>query len=72
LDVEWAMATRFQASDNLKINPKEKGSSLDPSAEPETHFTTKCGFDCTKPLVAKGKNFEKEPFPKVEMKKYLK
>ncbi|MBI5158527.1 UbiD family decarboxylase [Candidatus Micrarchaeota archaeon] len=71
LDVEWAMATRFQADEKLVVKPREKGSSLDPSAEPETHATTKCGFDCTKPLVAKGKNFEKEQFPKIDVKKYL-
>ena len=71
LDVEWAMATRFQADVDLVIKPKEKGSSLDPSADPETHFTTKVGFDLTKPLVAKGKNFEKADFPKVDMKKFL-
>lgn len=71
LDVEWAMATRFQADAKLVVKQKEKGSSLDPSAEPDTHATTKCGFDCTKPLVAKGKNFEKEPFPKIDLKKYL-
>ncbi len=72
LEVEWAMATRFQADKNFIMKPREKGSSLDPSAEAETHFTTKCGFDCTHPLQAKGKGFGKEPFPKVELKKYLK
>lgn len=71
LDIEWAMATRFQADIDFVMKPREKGSSLDPSAEPDTHFTTKCGFDCTHPLVAKGKNFEKEPFPQVELKKFL-
>jgi len=70
--VEWAMATRFQADGDLIIKDKEKGSSLDPSGEPETSFTTKCGFDLTKPLVAKGKNFEKAEFPKADLKKYLK
>ena len=65
------MATRFQADADLVIKPKEKGSSLDPSADPENHFTTKVGFDLTKPLVAKGKNFEKADFPKVDVKKFL-
>lgn len=71
LEVEWAMATRFQADKDFIMKAKEKGSSLDPSAEPETHFTTKCGFDCTAPLTTKGKNYEKEPFPKVDLKNYL-
>jgi len=71
-EMEWAMATRFQADVDLVMKAKEKGSSLDPSAEPETHFTTKCGFDLTRPMVAKGKNFEKETFPKADLGKYLK
>ncbi|MFH1256401.1 MAG: UbiD family decarboxylase, partial [Candidatus Diapherotrites archaeon] len=71
LEVEWAMATRFQADVDLIVKAREKGSSLDPSAEPDTHFTTKCGFDCTKPLVAKGKNFEKAEFPKADLKKFI-
>ncbi|UCH58726.1 MAG: UbiD family decarboxylase, partial [Anaerolineales bacterium] len=36
-EVEWAMATRFQADRGLVIKQKETGSSLDPSAEPGTH-----------------------------------
>jgi len=72
LELEWAMATRFQADIDFVMKAREKGSSLDPSAEPETHFTTKCGLDCTAPLQSKGKNFSKEPFPKVDLKKYLK
>ncbi|MBU1120891.1 MAG: UbiD family decarboxylase [archaeon] len=71
LEVEWAMATRFQAEVDFIMKDNEKGSSLDPSADPETHFTTKCGFDLTKPLVVKGKNFEKAEFPKVNLKKFL-
>ncbi len=69
--VEWAMATRFQADVDFVMKNKEKGSSLDPSADPETSATTKCGFDLTKPLVAKGKNFGKAPFPTVDLKKIL-
>ncbi len=71
LEVEWAMATRFQADTDLVVKEKAKGSSLDPSADPETHATTRCGFDCTKPLKPKGKNFEKADFPKIEVERYL-
>lgn len=71
LEVEWALATRFQADVDLVVRVKDKGSSLDPSADPETNLTTKCGFDCTKPLVVKGKNFEKAVFPKVNMERFL-
>ncbi len=68
---EWAMATRFQADVDLLIKDKEPGSSLDPSAEPGTKMTTKCGFDCTKTLVTKGKSFEKARFPEVDLKEFL-
>jgi 4-hydroxy-3-polyprenylbenzoate decarboxylase len=72
LSVEWAMATRFQGDERMVIKDKEPGSSLDPSAEPGTKMTTKIGFDLTKPLVIKGKNFELVEFPKVDLKKYFK
>ncbi len=68
---EWAMATRFQADEDLLIKDREPGSSLDPSAEPGTKMTTKVGFDCTKPLVTKGKSFDKAKFPVVDVDKYL-
>ncbi|NHI83575.1 MAG: UbiD family decarboxylase [Candidatus Thorarchaeota archaeon] len=68
---EWAMATRFQGDTNMLVKDREPGSSLDPSAEPGTKLTTKIGFDTTKPLVVKGKNFERVDFPKVEIDDYL-
>ncbi len=68
---EWAMATRFQADVDLIMKDREPGSSLDPSAEPGTKLTTKCGFDCTKVIDAKGKGFAKAKFPEVDLKKYL-
>lgn len=72
LQVEWAMATRFQGDVDLVMKDKEPGSSLDPSAEPGTKMTTKMGFDLTKPLkVSKGKNFERARFPEVDLKKFL-
>jgi UbiD family decarboxylase len=67
---EWAMATRFQADVDLLIKDKEPGSSLDPSAEPGTKMTTKCGFDCTKVMDTKGKSFDKAKFPRVDLKKF--
>ncbi len=68
---EWAMATRFQADVDLLIKDREAGSSLDPSAEPDTKLTTKCGFDCTKTLDTKGKSFAKAKFPEVDLKKFM-
>lgn len=69
--VEWAMATRFQGDTNMIVKPREQGSSLDPSAESGTHFTTKIGFDLTKPLIAKGKTFDRALFPEVDLKRFL-
>ncbi|MFC1922471.1 UbiD family decarboxylase [Chloroflexota bacterium] len=71
LQVEWAMATRFQGDEDLVIRQKERGSSLDPSAELETHLTTKIGFDLTKPLGMQGKHYEKVAYPKVELEKFI-
>ncbi len=71
LDVEWSMATRFQAERDLVDIGKEPGSSLDPSAEPGTKITNKIGFDLTAPLVTKGKSFARAEFPKVDLKKYI-
>lgn len=47
--VEYAIATRFQASKNLILR-KDKGSSLDPSANQVTRETTKVGVDATIPF----------------------
>jgi 2,5-furandicarboxylate decarboxylase 1 len=70
LAVEWALATRFQGDEDLVVLPRAPGSSLDPSSEPGTYNTCRVGFDLTKPLEAKGKKFEKTPFPKVDASKF--
>lgn len=69
-EVEWAFATRFQGDRGLVVKVGEVGSSLDPSADPETRKTTKVGFDATKPLQAKGKKFEKARFPQIDWRKF--
>ncbi|MFX1512537.1 MAG: UbiD family decarboxylase [Promethearchaeota archaeon] len=71
LDVEWAMATRFQFERGIVDMGKEPGSSLDPSAEPGTKITNKIGFDFTAPLIVKGKSFGRAEFPKVDLKEYI-
>jgi UbiD family decarboxylase len=71
LDVEWALATRFQGDRDLVVKPPEPGSSLDPSAEPGSHLTTKMGFDLTRPLNTQGKSFEKAPFPEVDLAQFF-
>lgn len=70
-DVEWAFATRFQGDSDMVVK-KERGSSLDPSAEVDTHITTKIGFDLTKPLIARGKNFNRISYPEVNLHRYIK
>ncbi|MGB3701426.1 MAG: UbiD family decarboxylase [Anaerolineales bacterium] len=71
LEVEWAMATRFQGDKDLVVKEKERGSSLDPSAELGTHLTTKVGFDLTKPIGEAGKPFEKVDYPQVDLEKFV-
>jgi UbiD family decarboxylase len=70
LEVEWAMATRFQADKNLYIFTKQKGSSLDASADQITRETAKAGFDLTMRLDKVAKMTRTE-FPKYDIKKYL-
>ena len=69
--VEWAIATRLQADKGVVILSGQKGSSLDPSADPHTYATSKMGIDATRPLVAHGKNFEKAEWMKVKKEDYL-
>ncbi len=70
LEVEWAMATRFQADKQLYLFPKQKGSSLDASADQITRETCKAGFDLTMRLEKVAKMTRTE-FPKYDVKKYL-
>ena len=72
LSVEWAMATRFQADRDLVMLDRERGSSLDPSAEPGTYETCKVGFDLTAPLESNGKIFKKVSFPNVNRSDFIK
>ena len=70
--VEWAMATRFKGNKNLIVKTGVKGSSLDPSSNPETRETVKVGFDCTIPLDREKADFMKpKPGMKVKLEDYL-
>ena len=71
LEVEWAMATRFQGDRDLVVRPRAPGSSLDPSADAGTHITARLGFDLTAPLEAAGKSFTRAAFPPVDLKKFV-
>jgi UbiD family decarboxylase len=72
LEVEWAMATRFQGDRDLVIRKRAPGSSLDPSADSGTHLTTRLGFDLTAPIETARKSFRKADFPVVDVKKFVK
>lgn len=72
VDVEWAMATRFQGDKDILVIGRQPGSSLDPSADARTRLTMKMGFDLTKPVrPMNGKNFEKVKFPKINKEDYI-
>jgi UbiD family decarboxylase len=56
-DVEWAIATRFQADRGLVVLHDVRGSSIDPSAR--DGFTSKMGIDATRPLGVDPTMFDK-------------
>jgi UbiD family decarboxylase len=70
MDVEWAIATRFQADRDLIVKEEQKGSSLDPNADPHSYKTAKMGLDATMPL-ARAKDFERALWKKVDTDEYL-
>jgi UbiD family decarboxylase len=73
-DVEWAIATRFQADKDAIILPNQRGSSLDPSGdltEGKKATTCKMGLDATIPIKHTGKGFKREEYSKVKIKKFL-
>jgi len=57
-EVEWALATRFQADKGLIILQNQRGSSLDPSTF-KTGRTSKMGIDATLPLNLKKSVFKR-------------
>ncbi len=72
--VEWAMATRFQADKDLVIMENRPGSSLDPSGihvPGQKSRTAKAGFDCTIPWGADRSKFEKGRYGDVDLGDYL-
>jgi UbiD family decarboxylase len=69
-EIEWAMATRFQADKNLTMK-RDKGSSLDPSSDMDTQMTCKAGFDLTIPEGGR-KEFRRPGLPmKLNLADYL-
>ena len=73
-DVEWAIATRFQADKDAVILPNQRGSSLDPSgdlSEGKKARTCKMGLDATIPSGKTDKPFAKEKYRKVDLDRFL-
>ncbi len=59
--VEWAVATRFQADRDLLVVAHSQGSKLDPSTE--DGISAKMGLDATKPLAAADEVFRRIKVP---------
>jgi 2,5-furandicarboxylate decarboxylase 1 len=60
-EVEWAVATRFQADRDLVIVPEAQGSKLDPSTR--DGVGAKMGLDATRPLDADPMKFKRIHVP---------
>ncbi len=69
MQVDWAMATRFQADKDLIVVPRLVCSTLDPSV-PESRVTTGLGIDATAPMKDRWR-FEKVEIPGVDKVKYI-
>lgn len=73
-DVEWAIATRFQADKDLMVWRDQPSSSLDPSA---THASgqksrsAKMGLDATIPWDRPRSDFVRVALPKADLSLYL-
>lgn len=71
--VEWAIATRFQADDDLVIKKDQPGSSLDPSGKHEPGkktLTAKVGVDATIPPNVDKSKYEIVRYQKLDVSKY--
>jgi 2,5-furandicarboxylate decarboxylase 1 len=74
MQVEWAVATRFQADRDLMIFEQQPGSSLDPSGihEPgQKSRTAKMGLDCTIPWGGDPAKFQRGQYGPVDLTQYL-
>ncbi|MEM2875822.1 MAG: UbiD family decarboxylase [Candidatus Bathyarchaeia archaeon] len=64
--VEWALATRFQADEDLIIIEGARGSTLDPSSDQDRALTSKLGIDATRPMDKPYENFKAAEAPSTE------
>ncbi|WP_158738075.1 UbiD family decarboxylase [Alteribacillus sp. YIM 98480] len=63
-EIEWAVATRFQADKDMVVVHDSLGSKLDPSTD--QGVGSKVGFDCTVPLNAQPMEYERIRIPGLE------
>ncbi len=71
-EVEWAIATRFQADRDLVVVHGAQGSKLDPSTDEGTG--AKMGLDCTIPLQSEPMRYLRVRIPgfeKIELEDYV-
>jgi 2,5-furandicarboxylate decarboxylase 1 len=61
VEIEWAVATRFQADRDLVLVAGAQGSRLDPSAA--NGISAKLGFDATVPLTKDASAFKRIHVP---------
>lgn len=73
IEVEWAIATRFQGHRDLVVKPDQPGSSLDPSGDHsgKKTKTTKVGIDATIPPDVAPENYSKVEYKEVDLDDYL-
>jgi len=72
-DVEWAIATRFQADRDLVTLADQPGSSLDPSATQmpgRKARTARMGLDATAPLGEARRGYERVRYEPVDLAQY--
>jgi len=72
-DVEWAIATRFQADRDLVVLTEQPGSSLDPSGSQvpgQKSRTAKMGLDATAPLGEMRRDYERVAYRAVDLTQY--
>lgn len=72
-EIEWAITTRAQASDDFTIIKSALGSALEPSHTIK-NASDKIGIDATKPIVGDTERFERTQIPgynDIDIKKYF-
>jgi UbiD family decarboxylase len=72
-DVEWAIATRFQAERGLVVLTDQPGSSLDPSGRQtpgQKSRTAKMGLDATAPLGEARGDYQRVAYRAVDLTHY--